>query len=76
MTSGLNEHKFRASLFSAVFKGMDSLLTTEASRRRARIEVRRAIAEVVARFSAIGNFEAVPVGEPDRMIPAMTAGRT
>ena len=44
--------EFKAAAFTAVFQAMDSLLTTESARRRARIEVERAAAAAAAARNA------------------------
>lgn len=41
MTKNLEATRFSAQMFAAVWAAMDGLLTTEAARRRARIEVER-----------------------------------
>lgn len=41
MTKNLTAETFSAALFSAVWSAMDSLLTTEGSRRRVRLEIER-----------------------------------
>lgn len=45
MTRLLATRRFSAQLFSGVWAAMEALMTTEASRRRARLEVERAIDE-------------------------------
>lgn len=47
MTRNLTSGKFSAQLFGTVWSAMNDLLTTEQARRRARIEVERAIEENV-----------------------------
>lgn len=41
MTRNLNADRFSAQLFANVFSAMESLLTTEASRRRVKMEIER-----------------------------------
>lgn len=41
MSTNLEQERFSATLFAAVLGGMESLLSTEASRRRARLEIER-----------------------------------
>jgi hypothetical protein len=45
MTRLLNARRFSSQLFSGVWAAMEDLMTTEASRRRARLEVERATPE-------------------------------
>ena len=42
----LTQTQFSSTLFAEVLHGMDLLLTTEAARRRARVEVQRTLSEV------------------------------
>jgi hypothetical protein len=46
MTKNLEDSRFSAQLFGAVWTAMDDLLSTESARRRVRIEVQRQIASV------------------------------
>jgi hypothetical protein len=43
ITRNLEATRFSSQLFAVVWQAMDSLLTTEAARRRARIEVERGL---------------------------------
>lgn len=43
MSRNLSADRFSAQMFSAVWSAMDDLLTTESARRRARVEVIRAL---------------------------------
>lgn len=43
MTKNLETEKFSSMLFASVWSAMDSLLTTEQARRRARLEVERGL---------------------------------
>jgi hypothetical protein len=49
MTKTLNGRRFSAPLFAAVWGAMNDLLTTEQARRRARVEVERALEEAAKR---------------------------
>lgn len=48
MTRNLEASRFSAQMFGAVWAAMEAMLTTEAARRRARVEVERDLAESAA----------------------------
>ena len=59
MTKNLNAGRFSAMLFSSVWSAMTELLTTEASRRRVRMEVEREAggpAEAPAGVTALDEY--------------------
>lgn len=56
MTKNLEAGKFSSVLFASVWSAMGDLLTTEADRRRVRIEIERAEPEKPASVSALADY--------------------
>lgn len=57
MTKNLNQGRFSSMLFTAVWSAMQDLLTTEAARRRVRLEVERGVRdESPARVTVLDEY--------------------
>lgn len=57
MSRNLEAGRFSAQLFAAVMSGMSSLLTTEGDRRRARVELERAVATDADEEAAVAALD-------------------